>query len=86
MTDEDTPLLSALQDVQASFALDERPPEVLADGMSAIGETLADLAAVHVTLYSPIPSPDQSDNPALRDDLSQPVAEAETNKPSNPEP
>ena len=77
MTDEDKHLLPALEDVKESFDLEELPPEVLADGMMASGENLADLAERNVTLYSPIPSKDQTDNPALREDPRQPVAEAD---------
>jgi transposase len=77
MTDEDKHLLSALEDVKESFELETLPPEVLADGMMASGENLADLAEKNVTLYSPIPTKDLENNPAIRDDPSQPVAEAD---------
>jgi transposase len=77
MTDEDKHLLPALEDVKQSFGLEALPPEVLADGMMATGENLTNLAEKHVTLYSPIPGGDQTGNPALRDDPSQAVAEAD---------
>ena len=66
-----------LEDVKESFGLEALPAEVLADGMMASGENLADLAERDVTLYSPIPVKDQTNNPALRDDLSQAVAESD---------
>lgn len=79
-TDEDKHLLSALEDVKESFEMDELPGEVLADGLMATGENLADLAETNVTLYSPISPGDPSDNPAKRDDPSQPVPESDRDR------
>lgn len=77
MTDEDKHLVSALEHVKESFDLEELPPEVLADGLMATGENLADLSDKDVTLYSPIPSKDPTENPAIRDDPSQAVPKAD---------
>jgi len=76
-TDEDKHLLPALEDVKESFELDALPPGVLADGLMATGENLADLGEKNVTLYSPISPGDPADNPAKRDDPRQPVPESE---------
>lgn len=80
MTDEDKHLVSALHEVQESFGMAHWPKEVLADGMMATGENLEALAENNVTLYSPIPTVDQTQNPALRADLTQPVPEADWNR------
>lgn len=47
---------------------------MLADGMMATGENLARCEALGVDLYSPLKGDPDVDNPALRDDPSQPVA------------
>jgi len=73
MTNEDPHLVPAIEDVQEQFGLDEPPPEMLADGMMCTGENLEALDAINVTLYSPIAGNDP-ENPALRDDPTQPVA------------
>ena len=77
MTDEDKQLVGALEELQQSFGLEAPPGEVLSDGMMATGENLSDLAERHVTLYSPIPTKDPAQNPALRDDPTQPVPESD---------
>lgn len=73
-TDEDKHALAAVEDVQQQFGLEEPPPEMLADGLMASGENLAAFAEAGVTLYSPIAG-DDPDNPALREDPTQPVPE-----------
>ncbi len=75
MTNEDQHLVAAVEQVQRDFDLDQPSPEVLADGLMATGANLAELAQRGVTLYSPVPLPDPN-NPALRDDPSQPVPPA----------
>ena len=71
-TDESAHLFTAIEDVQEQFSLDSPPEEVLADGMMATGANLKECESRNITLYSPLPG--QSDeNPAIRDDLSQPV-------------
>jgi len=73
-TDEDKHLLPAIKDVQTQFGLDSPPSEVLADGMMATGENLAACDEKGIDLYSPISGRNDTDNPAIRDDLTQPVA------------
>jgi Transposase DDE domain len=75
-TDEDKHLMAAIEDVQANFDLDEPPPEMLTDGLNGTGENLAACAERNIVLYSPIPD-GPADNPALRDDPTVPVAEAD---------
>jgi transposase len=72
-TDEDKHLLAAVQDVQSSFALEEPPSQLLADGLMATGENLAACEALGIELYSPIKGQSSQDNPALRADPSRPV-------------
>ena len=73
-TDEDKHLVAAIQDTQEQFGLDASPPDVLADGMMATGENLSQCDALGVDLYSPLKGQSDTDNPALRDDPTQPVA------------
>lgn len=73
-TDEDKQLIPAIEDVQEQFGLDSPPPEVLADGMMATGENLVACIEKGIELYSPIPGQKVGENPAIRDDLAQPVA------------
>lgn len=72
-TDEDKHLIAALDDVQASFDLPTPPAEMLADGLMATGENLAQCKERGVVLYSPI-AQGPADNPAIRSDPTQPVA------------
>lgn len=74
-TDEDKHLIPAIEDVQEQFGLATPPEEVLADGMMATGDNLAECAARNVTLYSPLPGHNDAENPALREDPTQPVPE-----------
>ena len=71
-TDEDKHLMAAIEDVQENFDLDAPPPEMLTDGLNGTGENLAECAERNIVLYSPIPD-GPADNPALRDDPTQPV-------------
>jgi len=73
-TDEDKHLIPAIEDVQEQFGLDAPPAEVLADGMMATGENLAACDARGISLYSPLPGQSGAENPALRDDPTQPVS------------
>lgn len=75
-TDEDKHLIPAIEDVQQNFGLDDPPPDMLADGMMATGENLAECGEKKITLYSPIDD-GPADNPALRDDPTQPVPAAD---------
>jgi len=72
-TDEGKHLIPAMEDVQEQFSLESPPSEVLADGMMATGENIAECDDREITLYSPL-SGQSDENPAVRDDLSQPVA------------
>jgi transposase len=73
MTNEDAHLVRQIETVQEDFRLSAPPPEMLADGANCSGQTLAALEERGVTLYSPVPT--MTTNPALRADLTQPVAE-----------
>jgi transposase len=73
-TDEDKHLIPAIEDVQEQFDLDAPPAEVLADGMMATGENLAECDARAISLYSPLAGQNDVENPALRDDPTQPVS------------
>ena len=76
---EDKQLLPAIEDVQEQFGL-ESSPEVLADGLMATGDNLAQCDARGIDLYSPLPVLSESDNPALRDDPTQPVPAEERDR------
>lgn len=78
-TDEDKHLMDAIEDVQNHFQLDAPPPEILADGMMATGENLAECDKQNIILYSPI-ADGPTDNPALREDLTVPVAEEDRDR------
>lgn len=73
-TDESGHLIQAIEDVQKQFSLDSPPKEVLADGMMATGENLQECESRNITLYSPLPGK-SDENPAIREDLTQPVSE-----------
>lgn len=79
-TDEDKHLIGAIQDVQEQFSLEAPPPEVLADSMMATAENLAQCSELGVELYSPLKGHQDGDNPALRDDPTQPVAEQDRDR------
>jgi transposase len=68
---EHTKLLSMVEEVRAAYSQDVTT--VLADGAFATGENLRDCEAADIELLSPLSEPNQSDNPALRDDTTQPV-------------
>lgn len=78
-TDEDKHMLPAVEDVKESFDLDEAPGEMLADGLMSTGENLAGCEEADIDLYSPIKLGSE-DNPAIRSDLSEPVAEADLDR------
>jgi len=78
-TDEDKHLIAAIEDVQEQFGGDA-PPRVLADGLMATGENLAACSERGIDLYAPLKGQPVADNPALRDDPSQPVPEADRGK------
>jgi transposase len=74
---EDNHMIAAVEDVQESFGLDSPPPEMLADGLMATGKNMAECAERGIDFYSPLKGQCDADNPALRDDPTQPVAEAD---------
>lgn len=72
-SNESGELMATIGQVQQDYALDEPVDEVLADGLMSNGENLAACEALGVDLLSPVPGAHQADNPAVREDLSQPV-------------
>jgi hypothetical protein len=74
MTDEEHYLVPQIQAVQENFQLASPPAEMLGDGAMPSGENLTALEAMGVTLYSPIGAANGEENPALREDVTQPVA------------
>lgn len=70
-TDEEQHLLAAIDDVEANFGC--RIEDVMADGLFATGANLAACDERGITLYSPPGAPDPATNPAVREDLTQPV-------------
>jgi transposase len=68
-TDEEQHLVDAVQDVEEKFGV--RPEEVQVDALNSTGANLDALGEMDVTVYAPSGQP--ADNPAVRDDLTQPV-------------
>ena len=81
---EHTQLTSIVQRVESEF---ERKVEVvLADTAYITGENLVASQELKVDLIGPLAEPDGTDNPAVREDLTQPVAEQDISKlPINPQ-
>ena len=71
---EDHQLIASLKDVQEQFGLESPVPEVLADGLMATGANLTDCEAQGIDLYSPVKCSPCEANPAIREDLTQPVS------------
>lgn len=71
---EDKELVPSIEDVQEKFDLDASPAEVLADGLMATGENLDACHQRGIELFSPIKNQNDKDNPAIRDDPTQPIA------------
>jgi transposase len=74
-TDEDKVMMDSVDNVQRAFGLEQPPGELLADGMMSTGENLAACQEKGIDLYSPIKLGSSEDNPARREDPTQPVAE-----------
>lgn len=75
-SDEARHLLAAVADVAHSFQLDKPPGTLLADGLMATGENLVACAQQEIDLYSPLSRTSDADNPAIRENLTEPVASA----------
>lgn len=75
-TDEDKHMMSAVDDVKASFGLNEEPKELLADGMMCTGDNLAACQERKIDFYSPIKLGTEN-NPAEREDPTVAVAEGD---------
>lgn len=73
-TEEDKAMIPSVIEVMDSFGLDKPPPTLLADGMMSTGENLAACQSMGIDLYSPIKLDNVENNPAIRADLSKPVA------------
>lgn len=74
---EDKEMFAAIEDVQESFGLQEAPGEMLADGLMSTGENLTKCEEAGIDLYSPIKGVGSEDNPANRENLSEPVAKSD---------
>lgn len=72
---EDHQLIPQAEQVQRDFGV--KPQALLADGLIGTGANLAACAERGIEIYSPCTTPDPAHNPALRDDPTQPVAEAD---------
>jgi hypothetical protein len=79
-TDEDKHMISAVEDVKASFGLDQVPGELLSDGMMSTGDNLAKCQALGIDLYSTIKLGSEASNPAVREAPSVPVAAADLDR------
>ncbi len=73
---EDGEMIAVCEEVREQFALPS-PPSMAADGLMATGANIAACEDRGITFYSPVPLPDPATNPALRDDPSRPVSEAD---------
>lgn len=72
-SNESGELMSTIAQVQRDYDLPGPVKEVLADGLMATGENLDACEKIGVDLYSPVPGVHSGDNPAVREDPSQPV-------------
>lgn len=79
-SDEDKHLVAAAEDVKESFHLDAVPAAMLADGLMSTGENLAACEAAGIDLYSPIKLGSAEDNPAIRENPSEPVAQQDIDR------
>lgn len=75
MTNEEHFLVPQIDQVQKDYELASPPPEMLADGLLGTKPNLLDLKEREVTLYSPSSLLSKAENPATRDDPTQPVAQ-----------
>ena len=73
LTNEDSRLISQIDEVQAIFGLESAPSEVLMDGLNCTGTNLQQLQERNITAYGPSKLIDPTTSPTWRADLSQPV-------------
>ena len=72
---EDHHLLPQVEEVERDFGV--KPQAMLTDGLNGTAANLAACAEHGLEIYSPCAVPDPVNNPALREDPTQPVAEAD---------
>ena len=72
---EDHQLIPQIEQVQRDFGV--KPQAMLTDGLNGTAANLAACAEREIEIYSPCAVSDPAQNPALRDDPTQPVAEAD---------
>ncbi len=81
---EHTQLSNIVQRVESD--LETKVEAVLADAAYINGENLVAAEELNIDLIGPLPEPKGTDNPAVREDLTQPVAEQDVSKlPTNPQ-
>ncbi len=71
---EDGQLMGSIARVQENFGLESAPGKALADGLMATGENIAKCNEAGVELYAPTKTTDPTKNPAVRENLKEPVA------------
>jgi transposase len=77
-------VMTAMVD-QSQEAYGQTIDTVLGDGLFSSGTNLVDMEARGIELLSPLTNPEPEDNPAVREDPSQPVAEEDVQRlPINP--
>lgn len=69
---EQTVMTSMVEDVHDVFGI--YPKALLGDGVYPTGENLKAMAERGIEQYSPLPIPAESENPAIREDPTQPIA------------
>lgn len=79
-SNESGELLATIAQVRQDYDLEGPVREVLADGLMSTGENLQACEELGVDLYSPVPGAYQGENPAMRDELSEPVAADQLDK------
>jgi transposase len=79
-SNESGELMKTIAQVSQDYSLSAPVSEVLADGLMATGENLQACEELGVDLYSPVPGAHQGVNPAMRAELSEPVAADQLDK------
>ena len=77
---EDGEMLDSVDRVREKFGKDRSPERLLADGLMATGDNISGCMEQRIDLYSPMKTTDPGSNPAIRQDLTTPVAEADYNR------